>query len=62
MRFPGIKKKLRGDKGSGLILQPAGLEVLDWLELGERMRSLGARIDRLHGKACGSGRVVFDAL
>ena len=46
--------------GSGLILQPAGLDVLDWLGLGERMRSLGARIDRLYGKASGSGRVVLD--
>jgi salicylate hydroxylase len=46
--------------GSGLILQPTGLAVLDWLGLGSRMGSLGARIDRLHGKACGSGRVVLD--
>ena len=46
--------------GSGLILQPVGLAVLDWLGLGGRMRSLGARIDRLYGRACGSGRVVLD--
>jgi 2-polyprenyl-6-methoxyphenol hydroxylase-like FAD-dependent oxidoreductase len=46
--------------GSGLILQPTGLEVLDWLGLGNRMRKLGARIDRLFGRACGSGRVVLD--
>jgi salicylate hydroxylase len=46
--------------GSGLILQPTGLAVLDWLGLGQRMRSLGARIDRLYGKACGTGRVVLD--
>ena len=44
--------------GSGLILQPTGLAVLDWLGLGARMRSLGARIDRLYGKA--SERVVLD--
>ncbi len=44
--------------GSGLILQPTGLAVLDWLGLGERMRSLGARIDRLYGKA--GNRVVLD--
>ena len=44
--------------GSGLILQPAGLAVLDWLGLGARMRSLGARIDRLYGKAF--DRVVLD--
>ena len=46
--------------GSGLILQPTGLAVLDWLGLGTRMRKLGSRIDRLYGKACGSGRVVLD--
>lgn len=46
--------------GSGLILQPTGLAVLDWLGVGPRMRSLGARIDRLYGKACGSNRVVLD--
>ena len=46
--------------GSGLILQPTGLAVLDWLELGQRIRGLGARIDRLYGKASGSGRVVLD--
>jgi salicylate hydroxylase len=44
--------------GSGLILQPTGLAVLDWLGLGHRMRGLGARIDRLYGMA--SGRVVLD--
>jgi salicylate hydroxylase len=44
--------------GSGLILQPTGLAVLDWLGLGERMRSLGSRIDRLYGKA--ANRVVLD--
>ncbi|WP_373504747.1 FAD-dependent oxidoreductase [Aestuariivirga sp.] len=46
--------------GSGLILQPTGLAVLDWLGLGQRIRGLGARIDRLYGKASGSGRVVLD--
>ncbi len=46
--------------GSGLILQPTGLAVLDWLGLGARMRGLGARIDRLYGKASGSGRTVLD--
>jgi salicylate hydroxylase len=46
--------------GSGLILQPAGLAVLDALGLGVRMRALGQRIDRLFGKACGSGRTVLD--
>ena len=44
--------------GSGLILQPTGLAALDWLGLGARMRGLGARIDRLYGKA--ADRVVLD--
>jgi salicylate hydroxylase len=44
--------------GSGLILQPTGLAVLDWLGLGARMRNLGSRIDRLYGKA--GNRVVLD--
>ncbi len=44
--------------GSGLILQPTGLAALDWLGLGMRMRGLGARIDRLYGKA--GKRVVLD--
>jgi 2-polyprenyl-6-methoxyphenol hydroxylase-like FAD-dependent oxidoreductase len=46
--------------GSGLILQPTGLGVLDWLGLGTEMRSLGARIDRLHGTSSQSGKTVLD--
>jgi 2-polyprenyl-6-methoxyphenol hydroxylase-like FAD-dependent oxidoreductase len=46
--------------GSGLILQPTGLGVLDWLGLGNRMRTLGARIDRLAGTASSSGKTVLD--
>lgn len=46
--------------GSGLMLQPAGLDVLDWLELGDGMRQLGAPIDRLFGRAIPSGRIVLD--
>lgn len=46
--------------GSGLILQPTGLAVLDWLGLGDETRKLGAPIDRLYGKAAKSGRVVLD--
>ena len=46
--------------GSGLILQPTGLAVLDELGLGERMRSLGSRLDRLFGRVLPSGRVVLD--
>jgi salicylate hydroxylase len=44
--------------GSGLILQPTGLAVLDWLGLGDTMRGYGKRIDRLYGKA--EDRVVLD--
>ncbi|MGE0741912.1 MAG: FAD-dependent oxidoreductase [Hyphomonadaceae bacterium] len=44
--------------GSGLILQPVGLHVLDALGVGPRIRELGAPITRLFGK---SGRhVVLD--
>lgn len=44
--------------GSGLILQPVGLHVLDTLSVGEQMRALGAPIARLFGK---SGRnIVLD--
>jgi salicylate hydroxylase len=46
--------------GSGLILQPTGLSVLDWLGLGDGIRTLGARIDRLYGTASGSGKTVLD--
>jgi 2-polyprenyl-6-methoxyphenol hydroxylase-like FAD-dependent oxidoreductase len=52
--------------GSGLILQPTGLGVLDWLGFGARMRSLGARIDRLYGTSSATGKTVlnvrYDAL
>ncbi|CAN5148800.1 NAD(P)/FAD-dependent oxidoreductase [soil metagenome] len=46
--------------GSGLILQPTGMAVLDHLGLGDAIRGRGARIDRLYGRACGSGRTVLD--
>lgn len=46
--------------GSGLMLQPAGLDVLDWLGLGDGMRRLGAPIDRLFGRAIPTGRIVLD--
>ncbi|HTN95566.1 MAG TPA: NAD(P)/FAD-dependent oxidoreductase [Nordella sp.] len=46
--------------GSGLILQPAGLDGLDWLGLGAGMRCLGAPIDRLFGREIHSGRIVLD--
>lgn len=44
--------------GSGLMLQPTGLAVLDRLGLLDRVVREGARIDRLHGVA--GQRVVLD--
>jgi salicylate hydroxylase len=44
--------------GSGLIVQPVGMAVLAQLGLAGRMRALGARIDRLFGRA--DGNVVLD--
>lgn len=46
--------------GSGLILQPVGLAVLDEIGIGAAMRALGAPITRLYGRAHPSGRVVLD--
>ena len=46
--------------GSGLILQPTGLSVLDMLGLYDRIRGLGHRIDRLWGTDVRSGRAVLD--
>ncbi|MBX3511526.1 MAG: FAD-dependent monooxygenase [Hyphomonadaceae bacterium] len=44
--------------GSGLILQPVGLHVLDHLGLGAAIRELGAPITRLFGKS--GAHVVLD--
>lgn len=46
--------------GSGLILQPTGLTVLDDLGLLDKILALGARIDRLYGSDARSGRTVLD--
>lgn len=46
--------------GSGLMMQPAGLDALDWLGFGEGLRRLGAPIDRLFGREAHSGRIVLD--
>ena len=46
--------------GSGLILQPTGLTVLDDLGLLAEIRALGSRIDRLYGADAASGRTVLD--
>jgi salicylate hydroxylase len=46
--------------GSGLILQPTGLAVLEALGVRERLAQLGAPIERLYGRATPSQRVVLD--
>lgn len=46
--------------GSGLILQPTGLAVLQALDLLPRIQALGARIERLFGRAVPSHKVVLD--
>jgi len=46
--------------GSGLLMQPTGLTVLDALGLFQTIRGLGSRIDRLHGADALSGRTVLD--
>ncbi|MEQ1953176.1 NAD(P)/FAD-dependent oxidoreductase [Mesorhizobium sp. CN2-181] len=46
--------------GSGLILQPTGLTVLQHLGLLEEILALGARIDRLYGADARTGRTVLD--
>jgi len=46
--------------GSGLMLQPTGLTVLDALGLLQPMLVLGSRIDRLYGADAKSGRTVLD--
>lgn len=46
--------------GSGLILQPVGLHVLDVIGAGDAIRALGAPIERLYGRTTPSQRVVLD--
>jgi 2-polyprenyl-6-methoxyphenol hydroxylase-like FAD-dependent oxidoreductase len=46
--------------GSGLILQPAGLEVLDRLGVSSETRRLGVRIKRLRGIECQAGQTALD--
>lgn len=46
--------------GSGLILQPTGLTVLDSLGLLGEIMELGSRIDRLYGADASTGRTVLD--
>jgi 2-polyprenyl-6-methoxyphenol hydroxylase-like FAD-dependent oxidoreductase len=46
--------------GSGLMLQPTGLAVLARLGLDQDILALGHRVDRMFGRALGSGRTVLD--
>ena len=46
--------------GSGLMIQPTGMAVLDQLGLGDELRTLAAPVDRLYGACSPSGRVVLD--
>lgn len=46
--------------GSGLMLQPTGLAVLDALGLHGEIAALGSRVERLIGTDAQSGRVVLD--
>ena len=46
--------------GSGLMLQPTGMAVLEELGLAVRMRGIGRRIDRFVGRVVPSGRRVLD--
>jgi len=46
--------------GSGLMLQPTGLTVLDTLGLGAAIHAAGNRIDRLYGAETARGRIVLD--
>jgi salicylate hydroxylase len=46
--------------GSGLMIQPTGLAVLDALGVGEDIRRKGARVDRLFGQTGPRGRTVLN--
>ena len=46
--------------GSGLMIQPTGLAVLDALGLGAKVRGRGGRIERLFGQTARGGRTVLD--
>ena len=46
--------------GSGLMMQPTGMAVLDRLGLAEALAALGAPIVRLLGRAVPAGRAVLD--
>jgi 2-polyprenyl-6-methoxyphenol hydroxylase-like FAD-dependent oxidoreductase/predicted DCC family thiol-disulfide oxidoreductase YuxK len=46
--------------GSGLMIQPTGLAVLQTMGLDAQVVAAGARVDRLFGQAAPSGRTVLD--
>jgi 2-polyprenyl-6-methoxyphenol hydroxylase-like FAD-dependent oxidoreductase len=46
--------------GSGLMIQPTGLAVLERLGLADALTAAAAPVDRLFGKAEPSGRIVLD--
>lgn len=46
--------------GSGLVLQPVGLDVLDRIGSGDALRRLGQPLDAMFGHEARSGRVVLD--
>ncbi len=46
--------------GSGLVVQPVGLSVLDALGAGAEARALGRPIRRMSGHEASSGRIVLD--
>lgn len=46
--------------GSGLVIQPVGLAVLDAIGVGEKARALGSPILRIAGHEVSSGRIVLD--
>lgn len=45
--------------GAGLLLQPSGLAALDCMGLGEAVRAMGARVDKLVGRTT-KGRMVLN--
>jgi len=49
-----------GPVGSGLMLQPTGLQVLDNLGLRPEVERLGQRIDGMLGRVAPNGKVVLD--
>lgn len=46
--------------GSGLMLQPTGLAVLDALGVSDAIRRLGRRVDRIVGRIAPAGKAVLD--